>query len=421
MRNLLIIGLLICCISAQAVELCDSVKVYFRQGKSKLEMNIGNNSHVIESLDQYFDIKSQDSTFYTLYRVEVVGASSPEGSVALNRRLSQKRARILLDQVDRYATLPQSMKSTRSIGRDWEGLLRLVREDEYVPHQQQVIDFLEQLIKQENLHITPRGIDPFWKLVMLADGTPYRYMYYNLFPKLRASTLYMWYRHETKKMAHAITPITITDDMPDTKALASIPQPCVEIPQPIELNLALKTNGLYDLAAVPNIGLELAIGRHWSVTANWMYAWWSNDACHWYWRIYGGDIGVRYWFASPQHNTQLTGHHIGLYGQLFTYDFAINGLGQIGGKPQTGLWDNANYAAGLEYGYSLAIAPQLNLDFVIGLGYMGGIYNEYKAIDDCYVWQVTKSRKYLGPTKAEVSLVWRLGKDKPAVKKGGNL
>jgi hypothetical protein len=41
---------------------------------------------------------------------------------------------------------------------------------------------------------------------------------------------------------------------------------------------------------------------------------------------------------------------------------------------------------------------------------MGGEYKEYTHMDDCYVWQVTKSRHLIGPTKAEISLVWIIGR-----------
>ena len=39
-----------------------------------------------------------------------------------------------------------------------------------------------------------------------------------------------------------------------------------------------------------------------------------------------------------------------------------------------------------------------------------GEYKEYIPIDECYVWQVTKRRRWFGPTKLEVSLVWLLGR-----------
>ena len=59
----------------------------------------------------------------------------------------------------------------------------------------------------------------------------------------------------------------------------------------------------------------------------------------------------------------------------------------MGGKPGGTLWDKMNWAAGVEYGYSLPVARRLNIDFTIGVGYWGGTYHEYKPVDDCYVWQ----------------------------------
>ena len=48
--------------------------------------------------------------------------------------------------------------------------------------------------------------------------------------------------------------------------------------------MLLKTNMLYDAAAVPNIGIEAAFGNDWSVGVNWMHAWWSRNLTHRYWR-----------------------------------------------------------------------------------------------------------------------------------------
>ena len=175
-------------------------------------------------------------------------------------------------------------------------------------------------------------------------------------------------------------------------------------------NLAIKTNLLYDAAAIPNIGFEVHLGRNYSISANWMYAWWNKDQIGWYWRVYGGELAFRKWFGKKAKERLFTGHHLGVYGQCFTYDFAIKGKGQIGGDSKSTLWDKPNYAVGIEYGYSIPIAKRLNLDFCAGFGYMGGEYKEYQYMDNCYVWQVTKGRHWIGPTKAEVSLVWLIGK-----------
>lgn len=167
--------------------------------------------------------------------------------------------------------------------------------------------------------------------------------------------------------------------------------------------ITIKNNLLYDILLIPNLGADIYVGRNWSVSANWMYAWWHNDNRHRYWRVYGGDAGIRYWFGTKAHSKPLTGHHVGLYGQMLTYDFEWGKRGYLGDK-----W---SYGIGLEYGYSMPLSERFNLDFSIGAGYLGGQYKEYLPMDGHYVWQSTKNRRWFGPTKAEVSIVWLLGKE----------
>lgn len=184
--------------------------------------------------------------------------------------------------------------------------------------------------------------------------------------------------------------------------------------------MSLHTNLLYDVAAVPNLGMEFYLGKHFSIESNWMYGWWKSDSAHTYWRLYGGELTIRKWFGKRAKEKPLTGHHLGLYGQALTYDFVLGRSGQIGGVPGGSLWDRANFGGGIEYGYSLPIGKRLNLDFSIGIGYFTGEYQQYDTVDDCYVWQATKYRHYIGPTKAEISLVWLIGRDNiNPMKKGG--
>jgi hypothetical protein len=159
---------------------------------------------------------------------------------------------------------------------------------------------------------------------------------------------------------------------------------------------------LYDVAAVPNIGVELNLGRRWSVGGNWMYAWWKCDAKYRYWRVYGGDIHLQHWFAPKRSKRLFTGHHLGVYGQILTYDFEWGGRGYLG--------DRWSYGGGMEYGYSWRIGKRLNLDASLWLGYVGGEYKEYTPRDTHYLWQVTKQRNYCGPTQVQLSLVWLLDK-----------
>ena len=202
---------------------------------------------------------------------------------------------------------------------------------------------------------------------------------------------------------------TIRPLQPETSAITEYPQiPDTLQRQPSEgfswkklaQNLALKTNLLYDVVLVPNVAIEYAINEHISINADWMYAWWSRDTKHDYWRTYGGDLEARYWFSN-KNGRILTGHHVGAYAGILTYDVEFGGTGYMGEK-----W---SYMFGLSYGYSLPLYKKLNLDFEIGLGYFGGEYYEYEPEFGSYIWQQTKMRKWFGPTRAEVSLVWLLG------------
>lgn len=191
----------------------------------------------------------------------------------------------------------------------------------------------------------------------------------------------------------------IADDNSEGKAMTDVQSDSVGKP----LYLGLKTNLLFDIILVPNISLEWAFAPRWSISAEYMHAWWKSDASHKYWRTYGGNAELRYWFGKKAVHKRLAGHHVGIYGGALTYDFEWGGKGYQAHKWSTNF--------GISYGYSAPIARRLNLDFEIGLGYLSGEYEEYEPKGDHYYWQATKNRKFFGPTRAEVTLVWLLGKD----------
>lgn len=183
--------------------------------------------------------------------------------------------------------------------------------------------------------------------------------------------------------------------------------------------MAIKTNMLYDVAAVPNIGAEFYLGQNFSIAANYAHAWWKSDAKNFYWRYYGADASLRWWFGKASRIKPLQGHHIGVNYQILTYDFQLGNKGIMAGMPSGNLADRANHIVALEYGYSLPITRRLNIDFSIGAGYHWGIFEEYIPVDGHNVWQATKRRQYFGPTKLEISLVWLIGCENYNKNKGG--
>ena len=187
----------------------------------------------------------------------------------------------------------------------------------------------------------------------------------------------------------------------------------------VPLYMAAKTNMLYDLAAVPNISAEFYVGHNISVGAQWMHAWWSCHRRLRYWRIYGGTVSARYWFGPAAAIKPLTGHHAGVYIGAETYDFQWGGTAYMGGKPGGNLLDRCMINAGVEYGYSLPVSQRLNIDFSIGVGYFGGIVEKFAPEEGYLVWQSTSRRTWIGPTKAEISLVWLIGPKNKNERKGG--
>ena len=182
--------------------------------------------------------------------------------------------------------------------------------------------------------------------------------------------------------------------------------------------LALKTNMLYDVCLIPNIGAEFSIGKRWTITFDWFYTWFSSDNRHRYWQGYGGYLGVRKYFGSSKSNQNALphregrggssfprGHHLGIYTLGMTYDVEWGGKGYQA--------DHFGFGVGVEYGYSMRIGRRLNLDLSIGVGFQDGEYKEYVPSHDHwnhYIWLSTHKRHWWGPTKAEVSLVWVIGK-----------
>lgn len=425
-RKICLLVLISCCsgLPSQASSgVCDSVKIYFRQGKIDLLLSFNGNKASLARVSDSLHV-SRDNTIYRLQKILIVGGASPEGSIERNRWLSEKRAQALFDYLSCYGELPDSLKSMKFLGRDWDGLVRLAENDTKLPYRTETLELLRTISQEVHRGILT-GIDPLKRLQRLRGGIPYAYMYRWLFPELRALSLYLFYE---KVWEQEVPPECILGQTPEFAvptpkfyaippfvSIKSVPETCSAKP----FYLALKTNMLYDILAVPNIGAEIYLGRNFSAVANWMYAWWHTDRRHRYWRIYGGDIALRWWFGSAARSKPLTGHHIGVYAGLLTYDLEWNGRGYMGGIPGGALWDRCNHMFGVEYGYSLPIARRLNIDFSLGLGYLGGEYREYTPIDDCYVWQTTKQRRFFGPTKAEISLMWLIGHKNRNERKGG--
>ena len=185
--------------------------------------------------------------------------------------------------------------------------------------------------------------------------------------------------------------------------------------------LAVKTNLLYDAATLLNLGIEVPIGRNFSIAADFAFPWWrvrSRDVTI---QLLGGTLEGRYWFKSKRRPdmsaSPLTGFFVGVHAGAGLFDF------------QLGKWTGGNGVQGEFYlmggvsgGFAHRISPSLRMEYSIGFGYAQINHRDYISVKDTkfgdikvlpYPWEVKRTSGLL-PTKASVSLVWMISS-----KKGG--
>ena len=396
--------------NAYAASIQDSLRttIYFRPGYSLLELSYRDNAANMKALTQGIQtIKGNPCV--QLQHIRILSAASPEGNSALNKRVAKRRGERLRDYLKETLVLPDSIFTVSSAGEDWQGLAALIAKEK-TPWRNKAL----QIIRHTPEWVTRNGkvVDGRKRQLQNLDGgKAWKYMLDNHFYTLRTGAVVVC---EVKTLAAESTPSAAEASLEQARSeqarLESASQQSAPQAPPGASYFALKSNLLYDALLVPNLSLEASIGSGWTLGAGGMLAWWSKDAKHRYWRIYGGDLEIRKYFGTLAKSKPLQGHHLGIYGDFLTYDF------EFGAK---GYQSKATYAAGIKYGYSHPIANRLNLDFALGIGYLHSNYKTYVPRDGCYVYQETKKRKWLGPTQAEISLVWLLGKGNTNKKKGG--
>ncbi len=434
---------LIIALTAYGETPADSVKVYFRVGDRQFDPNYRDNGAKMDSfIIKVKEAKANDNIDY----IKVTGCASPEGNSKTNESLASLRCEEIAAYIENHSAVTSNLIETRSLGVGWNELRDMVTDNPEVPSREKVLYILDNI--------------PLWiygaegkivdgrkkRLMDLKGGAVWNWMQSNIFPELRNSIAVVLYlKNPDLSFATKISEESdLTDksdlsdksevsnssglsEQPDLSAAAdslmqSLSGRIVDfLPEKKSFYMAIKTNMLYDAALIPNLGAEFYVGKNISIYGNWMYAWWNkeNTSHHWCWETYGGELGARWWLGKKAHAKPLTGHHIGLYAGALIFDFEWGDTGYMGGKPGGTLWDKCLITGGIEYGYSYPIGKRFNIDFTIGLGYIGGNYIKYYPFDNDHYREKEYNLRYFGPTKAEISLVWLLGRGNTNKRKGG--
>lgn len=366
------------------------IMLQFRMNEYTIDPKYKENAKVIESIE---NLLKQDIVGY----VSISVSSSPDGPYASNERLARNRAKSIAALFE--GRIAPELLDITVIPENWDGIVEMIEDSYTYSDKGEILEILN------NTEIDYDERER--RLRALNYGSTWRYMCREYLPKLRSASMIRLYREAPSKNIRIY---------PQVKSLSSLVVSHRQEPQikrekrsaPVrerDFVIAFRSNLLYDLALVPNIGVEFHLGKGWSLGLDYNHAWWNLPGKNYYWRILGGGLDFRKYFGKITSSRPLSGHHIGLYAQAFTYDIELGGRGQI---------SDLTYSGGLEYGYSLPLGDNFNIDFGAGFGFAGGEYKVYDPEDGCYVWKETRQRYYYGPTKGEISLVWIIGH-----KKGG--
>lgn len=151
----------------------------FAVGKTDIDPDFGRNAVELEKIRRMIGLVHDDKDV-TINRISIAGYASPEGSLALNERLSQGRANALRSYLQaRYPDIPKALYAVYFGGENWDDLVRAVEASD-MPDRQAVLDIIGS-------YSITAGRES--RLMALKGGTPWRYMLREMFPALRKVTV----------------------------------------------------------------------------------------------------------------------------------------------------------------------------------------------------------------------------------------
>ena len=381
------------------------------------------------TLSQIIDKLASDSV--TVHTIIIEGAASPVGSEAYNNALALRRAEYLKGIISEMEGGDRFHIHTISMGEDWKTFSDHIHQAYNETNREEVLAILDSDDsndeKERRLYNLDNG--KTWRLLVTEYMAPARNAAVLRIVELEpladlvsASQLNLqgtiaplefdalpndYYREKSEFVE------LTTTEKPATEQLAPQPttteKPATEQPTQVEkvtcedttrkLLFALRSNLLVPAL---NLGVEVPIGNHWSVGADYYYPWvWpkrDNKNCF---EFLGWGIEGRYWFGRNRTIfDRLQGHSIGLYGYAGYYDFERNYHGHQG--------EFVN--VGLDYTYAMAVGKrkQLHFEFSLGVGYIYSEARKYTVIESgapLISDKITKKIGFFGPTKANISLV----------------
>jgi hypothetical protein len=338
--------------------------------------------------------------------IAITASASPEGSTASNEKLAAARALALKSYIMwQFPFMDRDIIYTFSLGEEWSGLRELVEQDTATPQRAEVLALLDSDQSNEEKETTLRAI---------GGGEAYRYIARTMFPRLRGGVaVSMHYKAEPQPKI-IVQEKTIVDTVWVDRPVEALPPVLSELtPTSTQLDtswekhplFAVKTNLLYDAVSALNVEVEVPIGQRWSVAGEWVFPWWLYEKKQYALEVGNANLDLKYWLGDRTSRKQLTGWFVGLSGGGGYYDL------EWGDKGNRGEFFHAGLAGG--FAHTIGRSGNWRMEYSLGLGYMQDSYKDYVPeynVNDGWqlIFQKAGVYRWVGPTRAKVSLVWML-------------
>ena len=385
--------------SAQIILRADSVRVYFPTGQSAFDPSFQDNGAAVDAFIQTARSARNAQEEVEVEQVIINSSSSPEGSDAFNRQLSQKRRESILQYLRSRLKIRTDDNEFSHHITDWSLVERLVAEDPGIPAEYRDAA-LEKL----------RSADPS-SLKQLEGTDAWKYLLENIFPQVRTTMVVFvweaWAEPELPELAledNALEwPDVVFPEFAELEDRYSV-EPAVK--RPGTLDLVVKVNMLTLPALVANAAIEIQPLPHFSVGVPVYYCglnWFAETIKF---RVLAFQPELRYWLRRDMHGLFFNAHAtFGWYNVAWGGDYRYQDHARK--TPALG--------GGLGVGYKVSLGRNNDSHWGLEMGLGGGVlplhYDMYYNLHNGRLAGEDK-RTYWGVDQAFISLTYRLGRAK---------
>ena len=383
----------------------DSVKVYFRQGKTEFDPYFEGNGRRFTEFSNKARALQRDTTV-NISRVIVNASASPEGSAEVNERIAYSRAQNIAEYLSLTLRFDPNHFEVHFKELDWNLFEELVREDPYVPMRRQLLPLIEA---RDLRRIKVERFQRSWD-----------YLLENIFPEMRSTVVVFEYEAAPVAPAAPETPQAPVVEVPQVQDTPA-PEPVYNrLPPPLpdddELDLEydfsdkwpwswyLKTNlpawGLLNM----NVAVEFEMGRHMSFSLPVYYS-----AVDWFnvqdkFRVFGTQPELRFWFRDNFSGPFLAAHGTVAFYNIATRNGTFRFQDRDGRTPA--------YGGGFNFGWKFRLDPngsdRWGLELCVGGGYLHLDYDMFYNVENGR-YSASDVYDYIGLDHASFSLTYRFG------------